>query len=171
MATRKKISLESIGKRVARFRSAQGWTQQTLAERVGISRVAVSHIESDLSLPSERTLTLLAGLFKMQPHELVQGSTYPQAKAEKLPVTVCCYTKLELELALLENDLAWLQSLPASDQYMHLLFEKYNYWCELLYELSQTSTELDSHKKITAAQQKLTAVYRGANSQIEKRTV
>ena len=98
---------EAIGKRIARLRSERGWTQQALAARLAISRVAVSHIEMDLSLPSERTVILLAGMFKLAPHVLVEGTTYPQAKAERLPSVVCCFTPLEMEIALLQNDLSW----------------------------------------------------------------
>lgn len=100
--------VEQLGKRIARLRARQGWTQQALAERLAISRVAVSHLEMDLSVPSERTATLLAGLFKLEPHELVDGTSYPRAKAERLPLVACRHTELELQLALLRNDLDWL---------------------------------------------------------------
>jgi transcriptional regulator with XRE-family HTH domain len=106
--------LETIGQRIARLRQQQGWTQQALAERIAVSRVAISHIEMDISIPGERTITLLAGLFKLAPFELVGGTTYPAAKAERLPHTVCSYTPLEMALALLHNDLAWLQRLAGS---------------------------------------------------------
>ncbi len=99
---------ETIGKRIARLRQAHNYTQEQLAERIAISRVAVSHIEMDISLPGERTVTLLAGVFKCTPPELVANTTYPQAKADRLPDSTCCHTDLELQLALLENDLAWL---------------------------------------------------------------
>ena len=102
---------ENIGKRIARLRQERGWTQQDLANRLAISRVAMSHIEMELSLPSERTITLLAGLFKLAPYKLVEGTTYPAAKAERLPPGACCYTSFELDLALLENDLVWLAQL------------------------------------------------------------
>jgi transcriptional regulator with XRE-family HTH domain len=105
--------LESIGKRIARLRQERGWTQQDLATRLASSRVAVSHIEMDLITPSERTVTLLAGLFKLEPHDLVQDTTYPASKADRLPSVICCYTQLEADLALLENDLKWLESLKA----------------------------------------------------------
>ena len=113
----KQSDLEPIGKRIARLRSARGWTQQNLASRLAISRVAVSHFEMEISLPGERTVALLAGLFKIPPHELVAGTTYPQAKADRLPETVCSHTDLELALALLENDLAWLGDLQDSPGY------------------------------------------------------
>ena len=99
---------ESIGKRIALLRKQFGLTQEALSERVAISRVAISHIEMDLSIPSERTITLIAGLFKISPPELVIDTSYPKSKAERLPWDTCCYTKLELELELLETDLDWL---------------------------------------------------------------
>jgi transcriptional regulator with XRE-family HTH domain len=106
---------ETIGKRIARLRQQSGWTQQALAARLAISRVAVSHLEMDLTIPGERTITLLAGLFKLTPHELVEGTSYPQAKAERLPQVTCAYTPLELDLALLDNDLTWLSRLDGRD--------------------------------------------------------
>src|SRR5438067_7069449 len=93
-----------LGRRVASFRTALGWTQQELADRVGVSRVAVSHIEAGLRDPGERTVALLAGLFKMEPWELVAGTSYPPAKVERLPVVVPRYTEAELQLRLLEED-------------------------------------------------------------------
>lgn len=99
---------EPIGCRIARLRHERGWTQQELAERLAISRVAVSHIEAGLSVPGERTITLLAGLFKCEPLQLVAGTDYPQARAERLPFVACRYTEVELQLALLDRDRAWI---------------------------------------------------------------
>src|SRR5882672_3185841 len=99
---------ETLGKRIARLRAARGWTQEGLAERLAASRVAVSHFEMGLALPSERTVVLLAGLFCQEPHELVAGTSYPAAKAERLPPVACRYTELELQLALLRRDMEWV---------------------------------------------------------------
>lgn len=93
-----------LGKRIAALRAELGWTQQDLAERVGISRVALSHLEVGLTVPGERTIALLAGIFKLEPHELVTGTDYPMAKAERLPVVVTRYTEVELQLQLLALD-------------------------------------------------------------------
>lgn len=100
---------ESLGARIARQRARRGWTQEALAARLAVSRVAVSHFEMGLALPSERTVVLLAGLFKLEPHELVGGTSYPAAKAERLPAVACRYTEVELQLALLDRDLAWIE--------------------------------------------------------------
>jgi transcriptional regulator with XRE-family HTH domain len=96
---------EHLGRRIARLRGELGWTQHDLAERLGISRVAVSHLETGMSVPGERTVVLLAGVFKLEPHELVADTSYPRPKAERLPVVACRYTEVELQLRLLDRDL------------------------------------------------------------------
>jgi transcriptional regulator with XRE-family HTH domain len=100
---------ESLGRRIADLRAKLGLTQQELAERVGISRVAVSHLEAGMSDPGERTVALLASVFKVEPHDLVAGTSYPPGKADRLPLVVARHTEVDLQLALLENDLAWMQ--------------------------------------------------------------
>jgi transcriptional regulator with XRE-family HTH domain len=75
--------VETIGKRIAFLRQKNNWTQASLASRLAMSRVAISHIEMDLTIPNERSITLMAGLFKLTPLELVDGTTYPKAKAER----------------------------------------------------------------------------------------
>ena len=78
----------------------------------------------DLSIPSERTTTLIAGLFKLSPPELIKGTSYPQSKADRLPWDACCYTKFEMEIELLNNYLDWLGKIEnlgcASDELMQL---------------------------------------------------
>lgn len=104
----------SLGTRIATLRAERRWTQQQLADRLGISRVAVSHLETDLNVPGERTVALLAGCFRMEPHDLVAGTTYPVAKADRLPSVVARWTEVELRLALLERDLWWLDEHAAA---------------------------------------------------------
>ena len=99
---------ETLGARIARLRGLLGWTQQDLADRLAISRVAVSHLEMGLSVPSERTIVLLAGVFHLEPPELVERTAYPEAKAERLPPIAARYTEVELQVALLRRDLDWL---------------------------------------------------------------
>jgi len=150
---------ESIGRKIARLRQSLGWTQQSLSERLAISRVAVSHIEMDLSVPSERTVTLLAGLFKMSPDTLVSGSTYPEAKAERLPLIVCSYTPLELDLALLENDLQWLKDLLEHSGCEHNRLQKkiWEKWSLRLENWQRDNFDRRDAESISTAQQKLAA--------------
>jgi len=104
---------ESLGDRIAKHRTELGWTQAELAERVGISRVALSHLEAGISTAGERTVALLAGVFKVEPHELVDGTDYPAAKAERLPVVAARYTEAEHRLALLDAQLAMAEDVQA----------------------------------------------------------
>ncbi|MCB0958630.1 MAG: helix-turn-helix transcriptional regulator [Acidimicrobiales bacterium] len=98
----------SLGQRISALRADRGWTQQQLADRLGISRVAVSHLETDLNIPGERTVALLAGLFRMEPHDLVAATSYPVAKSDRLPAVVARWTEVEHQLELLRRDLWWL---------------------------------------------------------------
>lgn len=102
----------NLGLRIATLRASAGLTQQELAARVAISRVALSNLESGRSVPGERTVTLLAGIFGMEPHELVEGTSYPDAKTDRLPAVAARHTEVELQLRLLDRDLRWLESAP-----------------------------------------------------------
>ena len=144
--------IESIGKRIARLRLEQQWTQQALAARLGISRVAISHIELDISVPGERTITLLAGVYKCTPHELVDGTTYPPAKADRLPSHVAIYTQLEMDLALLEKDLAWLNFLERDRSRGRLTADLWEKWSSRLACLDKESLDPRDREKILAWQ-------------------
>jgi hypothetical protein len=50
-------------------------------------------------------VALLAGVFGMEPHDLVEGTTYPTAKADRLPLVVARHTEVELQSRLLDRDL------------------------------------------------------------------
>lgn len=146
---------ETIGQRIARLRQQMGWTQEALAERVAISRVAVSHFEMDIAIPSERTITLLAGLFKLSPPELVAGTTYPSAKAERLPLSACSYTPLELALALLQNDLDWLQRLAQHPDRLQFAAGVRAHWLPELGRLRRLVLDAEGQFAIDAARQAL----------------
>jgi transcriptional regulator with XRE-family HTH domain len=103
---------EALGVRIGRLRTGMGLTQAELAARVAVSRVALSNLESSRSVPGERTVALLAGVFGMEPHELVAGTAYPSAKAERLPTVTARHTEVELQLALMDRDLRWLEGAP-----------------------------------------------------------
>jgi transcriptional regulator with XRE-family HTH domain len=131
---------ERLGRRIADLRAKAGWTQQDLAQRIAVSRVAVSHIEAGLSHPGERTVALLAGVFKVEPPDLVADTDYPRAKAERLPATVARHTEIDLQVALCEADLAWIERGAASVAGAHQLLVQ---WEVRLRRLAADGSELD----------------------------
>jgi transcriptional regulator with XRE-family HTH domain len=141
---------QHVGRRIAVLRSELGLTQQELAARVAISRVALSNLESGRSEPGERTVTLLAGIFGMEPHELVDGSTYPVAKADRLPLVAARHTEVELQLALMDRDLRWLESAPRQVAERVLAG-----WRRDLAELSQRTFDPRQRALIAAARERL----------------
>ena len=106
---------ENLGRRIAALRANIGLTQQELADRLAVSRTAVSHLEAGMTVPGERTVVLLAGVFKVGPRELVADTTYPIGKSERLPAIAARYTEVEYLVALLDNDFAWLERVDDGD--------------------------------------------------------
>jgi transcriptional regulator with XRE-family HTH domain len=140
---------ETLGQRIAQLRAERGWTQERLAERIAASRTAVSQFEAGLAIPSERTIVLLAGLFHMEPHALVAGTSYPAAKAERLPGVAPRYTEVELQLALLRRDAEWCAQAPAGRQ------ELAARWEPLLAELEERAADSEERALVRAARQEL----------------
>lgn len=140
-----------LGQRLALLRARRGWTQAELAERLAASRVAVSHFEMGLALPSERTIVLLAGVFKLEPHELIAGTSYPMAKAERLPSVACRYTEVELQLALLQRDLVWLARVTDEALRRRVVAE----WQAKLAALSESVYDEDERAMLAEAQKAL----------------
>jgi len=154
--------VESIGKRIAFLRQKHGWTQQSLADRLAMSRVAISHIEMDLTIPSERSVTLMAGIFKLSPTELVEGTTYPQAKAERLPELTTTITELELNFSLLQNDLEWLACLDnhtSKPAHIQAVLEKWTprleLWAIRYQDDHETKVLLKMHQMIMKLKEQL----------------
>ncbi|MBN2147026.1 MAG: helix-turn-helix domain-containing protein [Anaerolineales bacterium] len=162
---------ETIGKRVACLRQQHGYTQQSLASRLAISRVAVSHIEMDLSIPSERTITLLAGLFKISPFTLVEGTTYPVAKAERLPDVTCCYTAIEMDIILLENDLAWLGRFSHLPDRIALVDELREKWLPKLYRWQENILDESERNRLQLAVQTLLDICAAVQTTQAKRNI
>jgi hypothetical protein len=117
-----------------------------------VSRTAVSHLEAGMTVPGERTVVLLAGLFKVEPHELVAGTTYPLAKAERLPAVAARYTELEALLLLLDNDLAWLERTGRVDE-RRVLDE----WGARLLAFDASTLDLREREVLRAARQTIRA--------------
>jgi transcriptional regulator with XRE-family HTH domain len=108
--------MELLGKRLAAHRARLGWTQAEVAARVGISRVALSHLESSLSVAGERTVAMLAGLFGCEPYELVVGTDYPPAKVERLPLVAARYTEVAFQVGCMDAQLAVMATLDGASK-------------------------------------------------------
>jgi transcriptional regulator with XRE-family HTH domain len=138
---------ENLGRRNAEHRAKLGLTQQELADRLAVSRTAVSHLEAGMTVPGERTIVLLAGLFKVEPRSLVTGTNYPVAKAERLPLVACRYTEVELQLALLRRDLEWAARVGGIDLRRDLLAE----WRGRIDALSRSSYDVRERRLLATA--------------------
>ena len=117
--------------------------------------MAVSHLETDINSPGERTVALLAGLFRMEPHELVAGTSYPVAKADRLPLVVARWTEVEHQLALLERDLRWLEGAERSVAERILAR-----WERTFASLLSTSYDHDERDAVVAAQRRIRGLQR-----------
>lgn len=65
----------TIGKRISELRKARGYTQEYIAEQLGVSRQAVSKWESDLSSPDTKNLIALAQLLGTSVEYIAVGET------------------------------------------------------------------------------------------------
>jgi transcriptional regulator with XRE-family HTH domain len=141
---------ENLGRRIADLRGKLGMTQQELAERLAVSRTAVSHLEAGMTVPGERTVVLLAGLFKIEPRELVAGTNYPLGRAQRLPAVAARYTELELLTTLLDNDLAWLER--AGDAHRRRVLDE---WDARLSSVDDNSIDLRERELLRDARQRV----------------
>jgi transcriptional regulator with XRE-family HTH domain len=148
--------VERLGPRIAQLRTDRGLTQAELADRVGISRVALSHIETSRSIPGERTIALLAGMFRCEPHELVAGTDYPPSKAERLPTVVARYTEVEHQLGVLDAQLSALACSPREPS--RAAQELAARWRPVLRQLLDTAVDAEERRILRDAITRLAAI-------------
>lgn len=72
----------TLGERIAYYRGALGLSQGELAEKLGVSRQAVSKWETDAGLPDLDRLIALSGLYNITLDELVKGVAPSPAPAD-----------------------------------------------------------------------------------------
>ena len=85
MATKEELVNKRIGKTVARKRKIAGFTQEEVAEHLGIGNEAFSRIERGLVSPGIYKLYQLADLFKCGVETfLIEGSRRPTDQAENI---------------------------------------------------------------------------------------
>lgn len=67
------MNSNSVGKNIKKLRSEKGITQEQLAERLHVTRQAVSNWETDKTQPDIETLSALAECFEITVEELIYG--------------------------------------------------------------------------------------------------
>ena len=83
MTTKEELVNKKIGKTIARKRKVAGFTQEEVAEHLGIGNEAFSRIERGLVSPGIYKLYELADLFKCGVETfLIEGSRRPSDQAE-----------------------------------------------------------------------------------------
>lgn len=70
-----------LGNRIKQHRTAHGWSQDDLAEKVYVSRQTISNWENDKSYPDLQSLLLLGSLFGLSLDQLVKGDIEIMQKA------------------------------------------------------------------------------------------
>ncbi len=70
-----------IGKRIKEARNKLGYTQEQLAELVGVKKSAIANYENDISSPREEILIKLFAALKVDANYLFQDDLSPQVKA------------------------------------------------------------------------------------------
>ncbi len=93
-----------------------------------MSRTALSHLEAGMRVASERTVVILAGVFATPPHDLVDGTSYPQAKSDRLPAIVALHTEVDMALAVCRAELDLLANLGDGPAFV----ERANTWSHRL---------------------------------------
>lgn len=99
-----------IGINIKQLRLAKGYTQQQVANFLGITRQAVSSYESDRTQPDFETIKRLAELFDVSFEDVLYGSMHLQEKRKQISllakiglVTAVFFTALHTGLLLFAN--------------------------------------------------------------------
>lgn len=79
----------TLGERIGAARKRRGLSQAQVAERLDVSRQAVSKWETDTSRPDMENLLHLAELFDMPLEELAMERTAPEKKRPSVRLWVC----------------------------------------------------------------------------------
>jgi DNA-binding XRE family transcriptional regulator len=67
------VTTTTVGERIAQARKVKGWTQQELADRIGVTFQAVSKWETGASMPDVGLLVAIAAALEMSTDALLTG--------------------------------------------------------------------------------------------------
>ncbi len=65
--------IKMIGKRIAELRKARGWTQERLAEKMGLSNNYIPNIENNCSIPSPESIMKIGIALDVTPNDVLLG--------------------------------------------------------------------------------------------------
>ena len=77
--------METIGKRISRLRREAGYTQDTLADVLGITPQAISKWECDITCPDISLLPALAKALGVTTDELLSGKSESEPAVKIVP--------------------------------------------------------------------------------------
>ena len=87
MATDDKEFFVSLGQRIAQLRHERGWTQQGLAEKLGVAQQTLAHYEvARIRMPASM-LPLLATIFMTPVDDLIGHAQHAQRTGKRGPVS------------------------------------------------------------------------------------
>lgn len=69
--------MDTIGKRIFKFRKEKGLNQQQLAVIVGVGQTSISNWEKDLTFPERKHIEAMAKYFGVSQQELEYGNEVP----------------------------------------------------------------------------------------------
>ncbi len=78
------IDFVRVGKRIQELRQSQGYSQDALSDRVGVTRQALSRWENGLSAPSIDTLITLSKIFGVSFEEILCLDEEPELDPENI---------------------------------------------------------------------------------------
>ncbi|MGH7203568.1 MAG: helix-turn-helix domain-containing protein [Candidatus Levyibacteriota bacterium] len=72
MATKKKITEKDwrLARKIQKIRQEKGWTQEKLAERVGVSTTYIGYVETGYRVPNLKMIYKIANALKIKVSEL-----------------------------------------------------------------------------------------------------
>ena len=107
-----------------------------------------------MRVASERTVVILSGVFGIDPLAFVSGTSYPMAKAERLPVIVALHTEVDMALALCAAE----TEVAARSGNAGLLVERASSWALRLRALERSWPDERDCRRLAAETERLVSL-------------